>query len=125
MIMLEECDKQLGVQIGPCLEILVDQDLPAVVLGLVKGNQPEGVLAVGLKFVTILMCQVKSLEILNFRQTHLAIYQVITFIYSSLKNEMILEMTIEDREALLDFLEILTDRVVRSELALADLLLAN
>ena len=38
MIMMEECDKELGVQMGACLEFMVEQECPAVILGLAKAN---------------------------------------------------------------------------------------
>jgi len=46
----------------------------AIVCGLAKANQPVGLLRLGLKFLMELIDIVKSTEILNYRQTHMALF---------------------------------------------------
>ena len=57
MLQTEE-DKNGGV--GECLEYLIENKIPMVVIGLAKSNQPPGLLYLGLRFMIVLLTTVKS-----------------------------------------------------------------
>jgi hypothetical protein len=45
---------------GQCLEYLLAEKIPLVLLGLSKGNNPSGLLKLGLKFMISLLTTVTS-----------------------------------------------------------------
>lgn len=57
--MMAQEESQKSENMGQCLEFLLSERIPLMLLGLAKGNNPKGLLKLVLKFMINLMTSVK------------------------------------------------------------------
>jgi len=90
-------------------------------------NRPHGLLFLSIKFSMYIIKVIKSTDILVLSENHQALFQLLQFIYNSLKNEMdvMKEMTRDDKKVLLDFLMQLTIKITYDSPHIAEMLLAD
>ena len=125
MIEIEERAKRKNKSaMGECVEYMLQENMLQVLCGLAKGDRPKGLLILVLKFVMYTMRNVRSTEILNYGQNHTSLHTLLTYIYISLQNEMLM-LNKAEKVNLVDFLYHLTFRITYHCPELADLLLAD
>ena len=107
---------------GECLEYLLSEKIVLVLIGLAKSNKPEGLLSLGLRFMISLLTSVRSQNILAQSDTHQAIYQLLSFLYNQISNEM--HVSQSDANYLVQFLQVLLLESKRCGME-KDLFLAN
>ncbi len=64
MTALSQEEEAANLQMGECLEYLLSEKIPLVLIGLAKSNNPEGLLQLGLRFMISLLTSVRSQNIL-------------------------------------------------------------
>ena len=109
-IEVEEKGKKKDHAIGECVEYFIKEKMLSEILGLALSNRPTGVLFVAIKLTTFLIKVVNSTDILHHADAHGALYQLLTFIYNSLENDM-LTLQAEERKILIEFLKTLTFKI--------------
>ena len=94
------------------------------ILGYSMTNRPKGLLYLTLKFLTYIVKIVKSNDVLAMRGNHEALFQLLQFIYNSLKNDMLI-MNKEEKLVLINFLSELTNKITYDSPHIAEMLLAD
>lgn len=87
-------------------------------------NRPHGLLFLQLKFTMYIIKVVKSTGIFEHQEFHQALFQLLQYIYNSMKNEM-LEMKSTEKKILIDFLHQLTQKITYEAPHIAEMLLAD
>ena len=82
-ILADEESKDLD-NMGQCLEFIQTERVCFHLLGLAKGNNPNGLLKLSLKFMISLLATVKRQNLLVQSDTHQAIFQLLQFLHQSL-----------------------------------------
>lgn len=59
---------------GECLEFLITEKIPLVLIGNAKSNNPKGLLELSLKFLTSLLVTVQSYNLLAQSDMHQAVF---------------------------------------------------
>lgn len=90
---------------GECLEFLITEKIPLVLIGHAKSNNPKGLLQLTLKFMTSLLITVQKHNLLAQSDTHQAVFQLLNFIYNSLNNDGTLDL--QEADLLVKFLKVL------------------
>lgn len=70
MTALSQEEEAANLQMGECLEYLLSEKIPLVLIGLAKSNNPEGLLQLGLRFMISLLTSVRNQNILAQSDTH-------------------------------------------------------
>ena len=126
-IEIEERGKEPQSDVGQCLEFFLEEKMFGEIIGQSMNNRPHGILFLSIKFCMFMIKVVKSADILVLSENHQALFQLLQFIYNSLKNDMdvMRDMKQVDKKILLDFLLELTIKITYESPHIAEMLLAD
>lgn len=102
----------------------MEEKMLSEILGQSMANRPHGLLFLTLKLSMYIIRHVKSFDVLTLSENHQALFQVLQFIYNSMKNEM-LEINKPEKKIIIDFLLQLTIKITYESPEVAECLLAD
>ena len=73
---------------GECVELFMEEKMLSEIIGAAMTNRPHGILFLAIKFSMYIIKVVKSCDVLVITENHQAIFQLLQYIYNSLKNDM-------------------------------------
>lgn len=106
----ENCENRT---IGDCLEYLLKEGLLQELVAYGKNDIPQGMFVVSLKFISFVLLDIKSAHIINHREVHPAITQLMAHIHNSIKNNM-LDLHYDNSELkrfIIEFIKSLTCKI--------------
>lgn len=99
--------------IGDCLEYLLKEGLLQELVAYGKNDIPQGMFVVSLKFISFVLLDIKSADIINHREVHPALTQLMAHIQNSIKNNM-LDLHYDNAELkrfIIEFIKSLTCKI--------------
>jgi len=88
-ILIEDEELREQKTIGDCLEYVLKHDILSELVAYGKSNKPEGLFIISIKFLTFVILDIQSTHILNHKEVHPAIMQMMAFIHTAIKSNMI------------------------------------
>lgn len=114
IILNEDVANRDNKTIGDCLEFILKEGLLQELVAYGKSNKPEGLFVVCLKFISYIILDIQSTHIINHKEVHPAIMQLMIHIHNSIKNDMF-EFHLQENEGLkkyiIEFIHSLTLKI--------------